>query len=83
MMAGLPATARARRSPAAIAAAAPANSQLGRRTADRSFLALCLGITSLTVVILAVLLITIWNDGHGRLSWDFLTNFASRKPANA
>lgn len=82
-MAGLPATARARRSPAAIAASAPANSQLGRRTADRSFLALCLGITSLTVVILAVLLITIWNDGHGRLSWDFLTNFASRKPADA
>ena len=83
MMAGLPATARARRSPAAIAASAPANSQAGRRAADRSFLALCLGITSLTVVILAVLLITIWNDGHGRLSWDFLTNFASRKPAEA
>jgi len=83
-MAGLPATAAgARRSPAAIAASAPANSQLGRRTADRSFLALCLGITSLTVVILAVLLITIWNDGHGRLSWEFLTNFASRKPADA
>jgi len=83
-MAGLPATAAgARRSPAAIAASAPATSQLGRRTADRSFLALCLGITSLTVVILAVLLITIWNDGHGRLSWEFLTNFASRKPADA
>ena len=82
-MAGLPATAPGGRSPAAISAAAPATSQLGRRVADRSFLALCLAITSLTVVILAVLLITIWNDGHGRLSWDFLTNFASRKPADA
>ena len=82
-MAGLPATAPGGRSPAAISAAATATSQLGRRVADRSFLALCLAITSLTVVILAVLLITIWNDGHGRLSWDFLTNFASRKPADA
>ena len=82
-MAGLPATTPGGRSPAVIAASAPATSQLGRRVADRSFLALCLAITSLTVVILAVLLITIWNDGHGRLSWDFLTNFASRKPAEA
>lgn len=83
MMAGLPATAPGGRSPAEIAASAPATSQLGRRTADRSFLALCLGITTLTVVILAILLVTIWNDGHGRLSWEFLTNFASRKPAEA
>ena len=83
MTAGLPATAPGGRSPAEISASAPATSQLGRRVADRSFLALCLGITSLTVVILAILLITIWNDGHGRLSWDFLTNFASRKPAEA
>jgi phosphate transport system permease protein len=72
-----------RRSPAEIVAAAAPASQAARRATDRVFLALCLAFTSLAVVILAVLLFTVWRDGHERLTWGFLDSFASRKPAEA
>ena len=72
-----------RRSPAEIVSAAAPASQAARRATDRGFLALCLAFTSLAVVILAVLLFTVWRDGHERLTWGFLDSFASRKPAEA
>jgi phosphate transport system permease protein len=78
-----PAAKPGRRTPGEIAGSAAPRSQAARRMRDRSFLLVCLGFTSLAVVILAVLLFSIWRDGHGRLSADFLTNFASRKPAEA
>lgn len=34
--------------------------------------------TALGVVVLVVLLVDVWQDGAGRLSWDFLTSFPSR-----
>jgi phosphate transport system permease protein len=71
------------RSPAEIFAASAPASQVARRATDRGFLALCLAFTSLAVVILAVLLFTVWRDGHERLTWGFLDSFASRKPAEA
>lgn len=71
------------RSPADLVASAAPSSQRSRHTADRGFLALCIAVTFLVVIVLFVLLFTVWQDGHSRLSWDFLTNFASRKPADA
>jgi phosphate transport system permease protein len=50
---------------------------------NRAFLWVCLVATNLAVVALGLLLISIFAKGWGSLSWDFLTNFASRKPENA
>ncbi len=71
------------RSPAQLVAAAAPSSQGARRAVDRGFLVLCLALTALAVVILGVLLVSVWRDGHGRLGAEFLTNYASRKPAEA
>lgn len=71
------------RAPAAIAAGASPRSQAVRRATDRAFLAACLAFTSLAVVILAVLLVTVWRDGHVRVGWDFLGNYASRRASEA
>lgn len=71
------------RSPAELAAAAEPTSRVARVLKNRLFLGLCLAMTTLAVAILIVLLISIWSDGHGRLSLDFLTSYASRKPAEA
>jgi phosphate transport system permease protein len=73
----------ATRRPADLVAAAPASSQPLRRGADRAFLLLCLAFTALAVLILVVLLFTVWRDGHGRLSTELLTNYASRRPGDA
>ena len=50
---------------------------------NRAFLWACLVATNLAVVALALLLISIFAKGWGSLNWDFLTNFASRKPESA
>ncbi len=71
------------RSPAQLVAATAPSSQGARRAVDRGFLVLCLALTALAVVILAVLLVSVWRDGHERLGAEFLTNYASRKPAEA
>jgi phosphate transport system permease protein len=71
------------RSPAQLVAAATPSSQAARRAVDRGFLVLCLALTALAVVILAVLLISVWRDGHGRLGTEFLSNYASRRPSEA
>ena len=39
--------------------------------------------TLLGLVVLAVLLFDIFSDGFGRISWDFLTSFPSRRAENA
>ncbi len=71
------------RTPAQLVASAEPSSQGARRAVDRGFLALCLALTALAMVILAVLLFSVWRDGHERLSSEFLTNYASRKPGEA
>lgn len=42
-----------------------------------------LGATLLGLVVLAALLFDIFSDGFGRISWDFLTSFPSRRAENA
>ena len=78
-----PSAVPAARRPADIVGAAPASSQPLRRGTDRAFLALCLALTALAVLILVVLLVTVWREGHGRLSTEFLTNYPSRRPGEA
>jgi phosphate transport system permease protein len=79
----VPPTVPSPRRPADIAAHAVPASALARALRNRVFLGLCLACTALAVATLAVLLVTIWNEGHGSLSWDFLGRFASRKAADA
>jgi phosphate transport system permease protein len=45
-------------------------------------------LTALTVLLLALaalgaLIYDVWSDGGGRLSWDFITGFSSRRPERA
>ncbi len=49
-----------------------------RRLADRAFLVVCLAVTSLTSLVLAILLIAIFSKGWGHLNSDFLSNYPSR-----
>ena len=71
------------RTPGEIVAAATPTSQVGRRVVDRAFLGVCIVFTALAVSLLVVLLVSIWQDGHARLSWQFLSAFASRKTEEA
>lgn len=50
---------------------------------DRLFATAALFATILGLVVLAVLLIDVFIDGLPRLSWDFLTSYPSRRPAQA
>jgi phosphate transport system permease protein len=68
---------------AVLALAAPLRGGGRRALQNHGFLALCLLLTSLAVLILAVLLVSIWREGAGSLSWEFLSNWASRTPAKA
>ncbi len=54
-----------------------------RRRRSEGFRWLCAGITFLAVAVLAVLLFQICHDGMKWISWDFLTNYPSRKPEEA
>ena len=54
-----------------------------RHSVGYVFLALCLAGTLLGIVVLAVLLVTVWQDGARFLSFDFLTRFPSRFPEQA
>ena len=49
-----------------------------RRRYGTVFAARCFLATVVGIVFLAVLLVDIWRDGSGRLSWSFLTGFPSR-----
>ncbi len=53
------------------------------RFLDRWFGWFGLCVTLIGLVVLAVLLIDIFSDGLGRLDWDFITSFPSRRPARA
>ncbi len=54
-----------------------------RRALGQAFLAVCLLATVLGIASLVVLLVTVTQDGFGRLSWDFLNSFPSRFPERA
>lgn len=54
-----------------------------RRTLGNAFAALCFLATVVGIVVLSVLLIDIFRDGAGALSWEFLQNFPSRFPARS
>lgn len=54
-----------------------------RRARGNAFAVLCFLATVVGVVVLAVLLVDIFRDGAGALSWEFLQNFPSRFPARS
>ena len=54
-----------------------------RRFLDLAFQALALLILCLALGSLAALIADVWRDGAGRLSWQFLTSFPSRRPEEA
>lgn len=53
------------------------------KISDRMFQAAGLLSTFFGLAVLAVLLFDVFTDGMGRLSWDFMTSFPSRKPEQA
>ena len=55
----------------------------GRYRLDKLFAIAAWSATIIAVLVLAWLLITILVDGLGTLNWNFITNFASRKPERA
>jgi phosphate transport system permease protein len=55
----------------------------GRRAFGRVFATVCFMATAVGIVVLALLLFDIFSDGLGRLSWDFLNDFPSRRAARA
>ncbi|MDX1563889.1 MAG: phosphate ABC transporter permease PstA [Phycisphaeraceae bacterium] len=54
-----------------------------RRAVNRLFMVFCIAVAALSLVVLAVLLISILSDGHHHLDGEFLQNANSRKPENA
>ncbi|MCC7542285.1 MAG: phosphate ABC transporter permease PstA [Deltaproteobacteria bacterium] len=64
---------------------APTNdpSSASRRRRHVAFVALALGATVLPLAVLAMLLGGVTLDGLGRIGWDFLTSYPSRRAARA
>jgi phosphate transport system permease protein len=58
-------------------------SSTARRRADLAFQAVALAVLVVALGSLAVLVGTVWNEGAGRLDWQFLTSFPSRRAENA
>jgi phosphate transport system permease protein len=54
-----------------------------RHWLDAAFAGTAMIVLLVTLAALATLIIDIWRDGAGRLSYDFLTGFPSRRAANA
>ena len=54
-----------------------------RKASGKLFEWLCLASTALAIGVLALLLFDVARDGLPRLSWDFLTSFASGRPQRA
>jgi phosphate transport system permease protein len=54
-----------------------------RHLADRIFEFVALGVLLLALAALAALLADIFSDGASRLNWQFMTNIASRRAADA
>ena len=59
------------------------NRKLYNKFLDKSFAVFGLLATLIGLVVLSALLIDVFTDGFGRLSWQFLTNYPSRKPEEA
>jgi phosphate transport system permease protein len=53
---------------------------LARRASGLAFGVVCVVATAISIGALAILLIDVVLDGYGRLSWDFINSFPSRKP---
>jgi phosphate transport system permease protein len=58
-------------------------SPVRRRILDVAFQAVAMLILVVALGSLAALIANVWNDGAGRLSWDFLTSYPSRRPEQA
>jgi phosphate transport system permease protein len=58
-------------------------SSTGRHVRDRLLAAFGLLATLLGLIALGALLYDVFRDGVGRLSWEFLTSYPSRRPAEA
>ncbi len=58
----------------------PMNRNKRLKQIDRIFYWLGLAATLSGLVILLILIVDVFNDGFGRLSWHFLTSYPSRKP---
>ena len=56
---------------------------LARKSSSIGFAILCLAATLLAIAALSVLLIDVTSQGIGRVSWDFVNSFPSRKPEEA
>ncbi|PZO33707.1 MAG: phosphate ABC transporter permease PtsA [Shackletoniella antarctica] len=54
-----------------------------RYSADRLFQVAAWGATAIAIAVLGWLLFDVLSQGLGRLSWQFLTSFPSRRPENA
>ena len=70
-------------SPPGHAPAAPAAGSTTRQRLDLAFQGLALLVLAIALGALAALLVDVWRDGAGRLSWQFLTSFPSRRADNA
>lgn len=64
-------------------AAGVARSAVWRRRSDTLFQAVSLVVLVLALAALGALIADVWSDGAGRLSYDFLTGFPSRRPEQA
>ncbi|MGH9349273.1 MAG: phosphate ABC transporter permease PstA [Vicinamibacterales bacterium] len=54
-----------------------------RRSLDVLFQVIALAVLCLALAALAALIVDVWRDGAGRLSWEFLRGFPSRRAADA
>jgi phosphate transport system permease protein len=54
-----------------------------RRVLDLAFQAMALIVLLVALAALGALIADVWRDGAGRLSWDFITGFPSRRAADA
>ena len=61
----------------------PARTAISRQVGDKLLAAFGILATLLGLVTLGALLFDVFRDGFGRLSWQFLTSFPSRRPAEA
>ena len=66
-----------------VQAAPPARTDISRQLGDKLLATFGILATLLALVTLGALLYDIFSDGFGRLSWQFLTSFPSRRPAEA
>jgi phosphate transport system permease protein len=62
---------------------APHAGSLRRQRLDLAFQGLALGVLVLALAALAALIADVWTDGIGRLDWQFLTSFPSRRASEA